>query len=189
RRSGTIIMELTPQGAGCFAPFGLAEITNSIIPFTDVYGIPAAQLEERLLNIIDPIEKAGLLQDFLICRMNNSDAKWHVINYAVNAVLKSHGQVNIKTLERQTGYSKRYLDMLFLRYVGLSPKTLCSVTRFQYFHLLWAKNPAPGFYRDQVFRFYYDQAHFIKEFKRFSGFTPEQYAITDNEFGRIFYKD
>ncbi len=118
----------------------------------------------------DPLcRKAELLQRFLISKLQEGDQR--------------------KQLEKQTGYSKRYLDMLFQRYVGLSPKTLASVSRFQYFHRLWARNPAPGFYRDEVYKFYYDQAHFIREFKRFSGYTPEQYAITDNEFGRIFYKD
>jgi len=189
RRSGSIIIELTPQGASRFAPFAMNEITNDIIPFTEVYGKEGMQLEEQIGNVPEPADKAALLQAFMVKKLQDTNSQQKIIDYAVNAIVKSNGRISVKALERQTGYSKRYLDMLFKNYVGLSPKTLSSVTRFQHFHLLWAKNPSPGFYRDEVFRFYYDQAHFIREFKRFSGYTPEQYAVTDNEFGRIFYRD
>lgn len=189
RRSGTIIMELTPHGACRFAPFGMQEITNNIFLFSDVYGREGLQLEEQIANTPNPIDKANLLQQFMMRKLTNLNRQQEIVDFAVGSILNTNGNITVKTLERQTGYSKRYLDMLFLRYVGLSPKILSSISRFQYFHLLWAKNPTPGFYRDEVFKFYYDQAHFIKEFKRFSGYTPEQYAITDNEFGRIFYKD
>jgi AraC-like DNA-binding protein len=189
RRTGTLIIELTPQGACRFAPFAMSDITNNIVPFTDVYGKEGACLEKQIGNTTGPEAKAALLQDFMVKKIREITPQQIITDYSVNAILKSNGCVRIKTLEKQTGYSKRYLDMLFQNHVGLSPKTLSSVTRFQYFHLLWAKNPSPGFYRNEVFKFYYDQAHFIKEFKRFSGQTPEQYAISDNELGRIFYRD
>jgi AraC-like DNA-binding protein len=189
RRSGTIIIELTPQGACTFAPFGMDEVANNIVLFTDIYGHAGYQVEEHLRNTVDPLAKATLLQQFLVTRLIPLRSQQMIVNYAVTAINQTYGKVTISQLEQRTGYSKRYLDILFKRFVGLSPKTLSSITRFQYFHTLWAQNPSPGFYRDEVFRFYYDQSHFIREFKRFSGYTPEQYAVTDNEFGRIFYKD
>jgi hypothetical protein len=44
-----------------------------------------------------------------------------------------------------------------------------------------------GFSDDDLYDYYYDQAHFIKEFKRFTGYTPQRYAELGNEFGKAFY--
>lgn len=95
--------------------------------------------------------------------------------------------VSIKEIETQTGYSKRYLDMLFKEHVGVSPKRLASIARFQIFYELWAKGKSKTFFKDDLYTYYYDQSHFIKEFKRFTGFTPQRFAEINNEFGRIFY--
>ncbi|HEY2582165.1 MAG TPA: helix-turn-helix domain-containing protein [Mucilaginibacter sp.] len=189
RRSGTLIIELTPQGACHFAPFSLHEVTNNIVPFASIYGNEAVRLEERLANTPNPVQKAVLLQDFLVKKLGRVSIQQEIVDFAVSAITSSTGQISIRSLEHQTGYSRRYLDILFLRYVGISPKTLASISRFQHFHLLWAKNPTPDFYRDEIFRFYHDQSHFIKEFKRFSGYSPKQYGTVDNEFGRLFYQD
>jgi hypothetical protein len=189
RRSGTLILELTPQGASRLVPFNLYEITNNIVLFSDVYGSAGKRLEQRLLEISDPMEKAFLLQTFLAGLLERPYSQMNIIDYSVNAIMKTQGCLKIKNLEKKTGYTKRYLDMLFQKHIGISPKTFCSITRFQYFHGLWAKNPSPGFYGNEIYSFYHDQSHFIREFKRYSGYTPEQYAITDNELGRIFYRD
>ena len=107
--------------------------------------------------------------------------------HAIDVIHESHGTVSIKELENQTGYSKRYLDMLFKEHVGVSPKRLASIARFQIFYELWARRKSKTFFKDNLYSYYYDQSHFIKEFKRFTGFTPRKFAEIENEFGRIFY--
>ncbi len=161
-----------------------------ILYFSPMYtGKPDIKLKSACVIQLTRLQKPHFCSSSLLPGLSLLQSKQMIVNYAVTAINQSCGKVTIGQLEQRTGYSKRYLDILFKRFVGLSPKTLSSITRFQYFHTLWAQNPSPGFYRDEVFRFYYDQSHFIREFKRFSGYTPEQYAVTDNEFGRIFYKD
>ncbi len=82
--------------------------------------------------------------------------------------------------------TKRYLDRLFQEHVGVSPKLLASILRFQEVYQGWMQDRSPTFFRDQWPASYYDQSHFIKEFKRFTGFTPQQYTAFVNEFGRAF---
>jgi AraC-like DNA-binding protein len=86
------------------------------------------------------------------------------------------------------GYSKRYLDMLFKDHLGISPKTYSGIVRFQSFYKLWANTDNTNFYADNVYEMYYDQAHFIKEFKKYTGHSPKQYANLKNDFGKIFYR-
>ncbi|WP_422362307.1 AraC family transcriptional regulator [Reichenbachiella sp.] len=94
-----------------------------------------------------------------------------VIN-AMREILMSAGNVDIKSLD--VGLSERQLRRVFQFYYGVSPKTFCQVVRFQ--NILRAKPSMESLKKNKVFYTagYYDQAHFIKEFKNFYGVTPSQ---------------
>ena len=91
----------------------------------------------------------------------------------------------IKELERKTGYSRRYLDLLFGEHVGLSPKALAEIFRFQRFYRKCAKGLCYDVLKQELYDYYYDQAHFTKEFKRMTGYSPQKFTLEiSNEFGR-----
>jgi AraC-like DNA-binding protein len=91
----------------------------------------------------------------------------------------------IKELERRTGFTRRYLDQIFNRHVGLSPKTLAGIFRFQKFYRKWAQGLPYEALKEEINDYYYDQAHFTKEFKRMTGYSPGRFARgVINEFGR-----
>jgi AraC-like DNA-binding protein len=186
--SGTIIIQLHPYGAYPFLPVGMRELTNYIFNFHELYGKTGLELEDRIAHTNKVEQKVTLLQDFLIDQLTRLNASQPLVDYVCGSILKSNGRISIKELEAETRYSRRYLSLLFDRHIGISPKTLASITRFQQFQKLWAEKPSPDFYQSSFYNYYYDQAHFIKEFKRFSGYTPQSYAETENEFGRLFYK-
>jgi len=91
----------------------------------------------------------------------------------------------MKELERKTGYTRRYLDLLFKQHVGLSPKVLARIFRFQKFYQKWAQGLSYDIIMNQLYDHYYDQAHFSKEFKRMTGHSPQAFMVeVSNEFGR-----
>jgi AraC-like DNA-binding protein len=188
RKTGTIGIEFTPHGAYRFARSNFGEALNRIYYLREVCGPAASGIEERMQDVEDPAAKAGLFQEFLLSQMEKINAGESIIDYAVGRIASSRGLIEIKELERLTGYSKRYLSLLFHRHIGLSPKTLAAVTRFQTFYKLWAATGAPDFYKNDLGAYYYDQPHFIKEFKRFTGYSQKLYAETNNDFGKIFYR-
>lgn len=94
--------------------------------------------------------------------------------------------IRVQELAAHVGYTKRYLDRLFQEHVGVSPKSLASILRFQEVYQVWMQHQSPTIFRNQWPVYYYDQSHFIKEFKRFTGFTPQQYIGIVNEFGKAF---
>lgn len=92
---------------------------------------------------------------------------------AVDIILKSHGALNVQS-DIKTGISSRQLRRLFDFYIGETPKTFCAIVRFQ--NLINGK-PTPSCIRERKIFYdagYYDQAHFIKEFKRLYGLTPSR---------------
>lgn len=187
--TGTIGIELTPNGLHRFASISFSEISNAIFSFRDIYGAKGAHLIETLSNTEVPESKADVLQAFLVNIVNNIERHNLLIDNTVKLIHTSSGLIDIASLEKKTGYSKRYLDLLFRDHLGISPKTLSNIVRFQSFYKAWANSKAGDFYKDILNDQYYDQAHFIKEFKRFTGYSPRQYAKERNEFGRIFYKE
>jgi AraC-like DNA-binding protein len=78
------------------------------------------------------------------------------------------------------------LDLLFNRHVGLSPKVLAAIYRFQKFYRKWAQGLTYDALKEELYDYYYDQAHFTKEFKRMTGYSPQKFTLQiSNEFGRL----
>lgn len=92
---------------------------------------------------------------------------------ALNIILKNFGVVNIQT-DLDVGLSPRQLRRYFDFYVGTSAKTFSQVVRFQ--NILNAKPSTQNLRHNKLFFDfgYYDQAHFIKEFKNFYGVSPSK---------------
>ncbi|MNJ91914.1 Helix-turn-helix domain protein [compost metagenome] len=90
---------------------------------------------------------------------------------ALQLILKNQGIIDVES-DLQTGISSRQLRRLFEYYIGDTPKTFSQVVRFQ--NILKAKPSSQSLRKNKLFfdAGYYDQAHFIKEFKNFYGVTP-----------------
>jgi Helix-turn-helix domain len=93
--------------------------------------------------------------------------------HAIGRILQKSGVVNIEQ-DLDTGISQRQLRRLFEFYIGDSAKTFAKVVRFQ--NILRAKPSSQSLRQNKLFFDvgYYDQAHFIKEFRNFYGVTPSQ---------------
>jgi Helix-turn-helix domain len=90
---------------------------------------------------------------------------------AMQVILTKSGVVNVEK-DLDTGISSRQLRRLFEFYIGDTAKTFSKVVRFQ--NILRAKPSLQSLRQNKLFfdLGYYDQAHFIKEFKNFYGVTP-----------------
>jgi AraC-like DNA-binding protein len=185
--SATIGIEFSPLGAYRFFNLTLEEIKNSVLPLSDLMGKVGRDLQERIANENSVNEKVSIVQRFLLQQFQSKSGD-EIFEYCVRKILETHGQIQVSQLEKLTGYSSRWLNMKFYSRLGISPKNLCSLIRFQHIYHNWARNNFKSFDKIDVYSFYHDQAHFIKDFKRFTGYSPNKYQLQDNEFGRIFYK-
>ncbi|ASZ14111.1 helix-turn-helix domain-containing protein [Chitinophaga pendula] len=90
---------------------------------------------------------------------------------AIERILRSQGTIPVER-ELNTGISPRQLRRLFNYYIGDTPKTFSKVVRFQ--HVLNAKPSLESLRKNKLFydSGYYDQAHFVKDFKVMYGLTP-----------------
>ncbi|AWH86132.1 hypothetical protein HYN59_13880 [Flavobacterium album] len=179
--SGTIGVEFTPMGISRFFNIRQADIHNRIYALIDVVGKKALEIEEQITDEPSPEKKAILLQHYLLKIFNNG--RDPIFEYCVSRIRSSKGMVQIKHLERETGYSSRWLTAKFDEKLGISPKNLCSVVRFHTAYQAFSFNQPID-----VYGLYYDQSHFIREFKRFTGMPPGKFEKQVNDFDKIFYR-
>jgi uncharacterized protein DUF6597 len=186
--SGNIGIEFSPAGAYRIFQLRQSELKNRIFLLEEVLGKSARKIQEIIANTECVNDKIQIIQRYLIKLLSKSEPD-PILNYCTSLIKNSKGLVTVTDLERKTGYSGRWLYEKFIEKVGLSPKSFSSVVRFMEFYENWAKNPGADFFKEKIYDYFYDQAHFIKEFKRFTGLSPLKFVKSENEFGKIFYKD
>jgi len=191
---GCVGVEFRPHGA--FAIFGIPmdETANLVDDADTVGGRWARHLQEELNELQSADQRVQLIQReliYLLCKtqaaawMRRQQAGNALVAHCVGALKLAYGRLPIRELEQRTGYTRRYLDLLFKQHVGLSPKVLAAIFRFQKFYRDWAEGRSFDLVKDELYEHYYDQSHFTKEFKRMTGRTPHEfYRETSNEFGR-----
>lgn len=129
-------------------------------------------LEEQLIEAPTNPERIARLERFFIGRMTHSEPDKLVLA-ALALIHKSKGNIRIKDLVRQLHTSTSPLEKRFRAAVGASPKKFASIVRLKN---VLQQYPTTGSLTELGYEAgFYDQAHFIKEFKAFTGDTPEDF--------------
>jgi len=186
RRTGFIGIEFSPHGG--FPVFGIPmhETANHLFESDIVFGRWGRHVWERLRNLGRVGQKLRFIQDELVSLLEKNWRDDRLIHFCVRSLELADGQLSIRELERKTGYTQRYLEILFKQYVGFTPKVLAGSFRFQKFYQKWAEGQSFELLKDDLFEHYYDQSHFTKEFKKMTGYSPRRFSLEiSNEFGRL----
>jgi AraC-like DNA-binding protein len=185
RKTGFIAVEFRPHGAYRFLNLPMIETTNGLYAFEELRGRDGRTMRETLCNLDGVNQKIQSVQAHLTGLLRDAPRSFAVVDYVVGALKATGGRSPLKKLEEHTGYSRRYLERLFGEQVGVSPKALARIFRFQRFYEKWARGERYDQLTDELYDYYYDQAHFAKEFKQFTGYPPRRFAHEiPNEFGR-----
>jgi AraC-like DNA-binding protein len=179
-RTGSIGFEFTTESAYKFFRGPMSDLANDLFSFEDCFGNEGANLQKEVHDLEDPYGKIRRVQEFLLRKLRSQQRANNIVDYSIKLISQSHGLMGIRELEGKTGYTKRYLDLLFKDYVGIAPKTLSTILRFQHFYKV------VGIQKKSIYDLYYDESHFIKEFKRYTGYSPRQFSRIENDFGRNF---
>jgi len=135
-------------------------------------------LHSRLLSIRDLSNRIALIEDYLLNRLvvsEKKNSKIRFIGEIANSLKNNCNNEKITSISIRNNISTRYLNQLFSQYTGLPPKLFCKINRFQYsLNLINANDQKlTGIAYDSG---YFDQSHFIREFKLFTGITPTSFA-------------
>ncbi len=139
-----------------------------------VFGDAVLQLESSLRASSDIESSAALLDAFFLSRLR-LNATQGTFDRTLAALVAGHGRTPVSELAAVAGTSPRQVERIFARGLGFPPKTVGRVLRFQ--HALRRLMADPGVSLGEVAAGagFYDQAHFIRDFREFSGGVPRGY--------------
>lgn len=185
--AGNITIEFSPLGTYRFFNMQLGDFKNKICDYSDISQKAVLELEEKLVNTPIISEKLEIAQRYLLTLFMASSSD-QIFDYCIQQILNTKGRVNISHLEKYTGYSARWLNMKFQSKIGISPKNLASIIRFQQYYHTLVNDTELFFLQKEFYNYYYDQSHFIKDFKRFTGYSPVHFGKSSNDYDKAFYK-
>ena len=147
------------------------ELSDQMVDFPALCGREGAILQERILEASDTAARVRILTGFLESRLRRETSP---ILFAIREVIHSEGQVDVAALSDQCFRSKRQFERDFKTHAGFSPKLFARISRFQGAIALFGQ---AGISLTQIAYAcgYYDQSHFIHDFKEFSGHHPREY--------------
>jgi AraC-like DNA-binding protein len=163
---------------GGFYPFwkqSVSLLTGQIIGIQDIFGVNVKALQEQIFAQKKDDEMVRLAETFLRERLPEQDENVELINRIVQTTIENREITKVEDMVCRFGVNKRTLQRLFNRYVGVSPKWVIQRYRLQEAAELMEKGGTPNWPKLSQDLGYYDQAHFIKDFKAMIGKSPQEY--------------
>ncbi len=172
---GGIQVNFSPLGA--YQLLGLPQhlIANQVIDAVELLGNPVRRLIDQLIDLPTWSERFDALDAFFLRRLAEANTPSRAIAWAWNQLVTSAGAAPIAPLRDEAGLTPRQFIDQFRHEIGFAPKTAARILRFNAaierientIHVNWTQLA--------VDCGYYDQSHFVREFKEFSGSTPTDF--------------
>lgn len=177
--SAFLHVKFKPNGIYPLTKIALTEVLNKEISISDLMCNQMNSVYDLMQDQVDILDKIKILESHLLDQYRKCQLHYR-LDAGINIVRERKGLITIKELSDLLNTNYKSLDRWFSKNVGLSPKQFTKITRFKNIleELEIDKNPD---WMNIVDRYgYHDQAHFIKEFKGFSGLSPTAF-IQENQ--------
>jgi AraC-like DNA-binding protein len=164
-----------PGGAFPFFREPAGELFNQHVALEDLWGHPAGWLWERLLSAPAPEDRLTILEETLVSQLAKPMERHGGVRFALRQFSDQGRRPTVAAVTEQIGMSARCFIEAFRNEVGMTPKAYCRVRRFQrIIRSAWGQREVDWAAVASECG-YYDQAHFIHDFKGFCGLTPAVY--------------
>lgn len=172
-------VNFTLLGAYRFLNITMSDIANRVVDLGDLLGdAEADRLAESLQDAADWPRRFDLMDRFLLERLGRGRPMAPDVAWALKSLQQSHGARSIGALSRDLCCSRKALIQRFHAQVGLSPKAVASILRFAFAVERIRAADEESWADLAIACGYYDQAHFNRDFRRYSGRTPRQFQAS-----------
>jgi AraC-like DNA-binding protein len=171
--SSTIIVLFKEAGAIAFFKEPLHELFEESVSLDNLISQPKiSEIEEQLAEAKSNDQRVAIIETFLLSNLNNHHTD-NLVEKAIQKIHSKNGIIKIKELAHSLYISQDAFEKRFRKKVGTSPKQFASIIRLR--SIINLKNPSQTL-TDMVFEGeYFDQPHFTKDFKLFTGQTPTEF--------------
>lgn len=158
---------------------------NTHLSLKDIWGNDVSSLREQMLLAKTPVDALGILEQLLLRNLQRPLARHPAVKHALDLIQMNPGNIRIEQCLQPGNVGSRRLARLFELETGMTPKRFARLLRFRQVisHLHQHSTASHVDWTDLALQYgYYDQAHFSREFKDFSDFTPSAYLPLMGEF-------
>jgi hypothetical protein len=179
-----------PYGFANFVTVPIIELANKETPIDQLFGESTSRtLTESIIAAADSKDRIGMLEGFFRDRLSEKSTIDHIVKTTIDAMLLTKGSTPINSILKDDPSKRRQLERKFTRQIGISPKQLGRVIRLQTALKMLLNRQDESFTSIAYESEYYDQAHFIKDFKEFTGTTPKEFLVDGQmTLSSLFYK-
>lgn len=186
----TFAIRFYPYGFANFIEFSLNELANKETPLNILFGDKITiQLSQKIIQAKTTNERIEIIEGFLFDRLKDTATIDNIVKSTIDTMFLSNGSKPLNIILKDDLTKRRQLERKFTKQIGISPKQLGKVIRLQA-TLQMLLNQTTKTLTDIAYESeYYDQAHFIKDFKEFTGITPKKF-LTDEKMAlsSLIYK-
>jgi len=176
--SEMLVIQFKTSGSYPFLKIPIHQLNNKVVDAKELFGDEILELREQILKGESPSEKFKSIDDWLM-------HKFDVNKIPSIGVLDILSQLKAKPITESSKIiasypnTQKHLISQFKTYFGLTPKVFHRIFRFNEI-LKQIQNKEQLVWSQIAYEFgYSDQSHFIKEFKEFSGFNPQEFINSD----------
>jgi AraC-like DNA-binding protein len=162
------------------------EVVNDVFDFSDLFKQEGAELADQVYSAINALERIARVSHYLTKKA--SQHKVDPLKYFVDKVLHSAGAADIQAIQQESGLSVKQFERRFKAIAGFPPKYFARISRFQAVKDRYALGRISSMTNLAYSCNYYDQSHFNREFKEFSGVQPLQYFKRTDQENNSFQK-
>lgn len=179
-----------PIGFANFVTMPLENLVDRETPISELFGqVEADILEQQMIQAVDTRQRIDIIEAFFLKMLIEKNTISNIVKSTVDVLLKSNGTTPINDILIDDISKRRQLERHFRKQIGISPKQLSKAIRLQATLNLLLNKKSETLTDVAYESDYFDQNHFIKDFKDLVGVTPKEYL--DNEhmaLSALFYK-
>ncbi len=184
------VLAIQFKANGMYRLFGLPmqQFTDKGLDFEPIADDEGKCLIKEILQDLTMSERVELIEQFLIKRIGKYDSPAsEIIAQSCTFILVQNGDVPINLLAKKANMSERNFERHFIEEVGISPKIFTGIIRIKSALQMIESTPKLKWTDIASSLKYSDHAHFIHDFKKFSGQTPSEYFARRSNFEHSVY--
>lgn len=186
----TFAIRFYPYGFANFVTEPINNLVNKETPIDQLFGAENANdLEQNIIKAKNTEQRISIIEKFLLSRLNDENTINRIVKNTVDSLLSTNGTASINSILKEDLSKRRQLERNFKKQIGVSPKQLGKVIRLQTALKMLLDPKSENLTNIAYQSEYFDQAHFIKDFKEFTGINPKEFINHENlALSALFYK-
>ena len=168
----------------------LEKLVDKETPVSELFEpTEAYEFEQQMIQAIDTQERIDIIETFFLNKLKEKNTISNIVKSTVDTLLKTNGTTPINVLLKDDGSKRRQLERHFKKQIGISPKQLGKAIRLQATLNLLLNKKSETLTDIAYESEYFDQNHFIKDFKDLAGVTPKEFLGNERmALSALFYK-